>query len=162
MTRQLDLPGHAGLELEPEAGRSEQRLWVRRFVIRSEPGVMLREIHLRPGLNIIRAPDPADRVAVSGGDDTVGHGSGKTLLCRLLRYCLGEDRFAPAEQRARIAGAFPEAMESARRRPAARHSAGLTWNSASESSVHSALMWLVHPVALIDLRRVVASVESFF
>ena len=98
----------AGLELEPEAGRSEPRLWVRRFVIRSEPGVMLREIHLRPGLNIIRAPDPADRVAVSDGDDTVGHGNGKTMFCRLLRYCLGEDRFASAEQRARIAGAFPE------------------------------------------------------
>ena len=108
MTRQLDLLGHAGLELEPEAGRSEPRLWVRRFVIWSEPGVILREIHLRPGLNIIWAPDPADWVVVSGGDITVGHGSGKTLFCRLLRYCLGEDRFAPAEQRARIAGAFPE------------------------------------------------------
>ena len=108
MTRQLDLLGHAGLDLEPEAGRSEPRLWVRRFVIWSEPGVMLREIHLRPGLNIIWAPDPADRMAVSDGDDTVGHGSGKTMFCRLLRYCLGEDRFAPAEQRARIAGAFPE------------------------------------------------------
>ena len=108
MTRQLDLLGHAGLELEPEAGRLEPRLWVRRFVIWSEPGVMLRELHLRPGLNIIWAPDPADRVAASGGSNTVGHGSGKTLFCRLLRYCLGEDRFAPAEQRARIAGAFPE------------------------------------------------------
>ena len=108
MTRQLDLLGHAGLELEPEAGRSEPRLWVRRFVIWSEPGFLLREIHLRPGLNIIWAPDPADRVAVSDGDNTVGHGSGKTMFCRLLRYCLGEDRFAPAEQRARIAAAFPE------------------------------------------------------
>ena len=108
MTRQLDLLGHAGLELDPEAGRSEPRLWVRRFVIWSEPGVMLRELHPRPGLNIIWAPDPADRVAASDGGNTVGHGSGKTLFCRLLRYCLGEDRFAPAEQRARIAGAFPE------------------------------------------------------
>ena len=54
------------------------------------------------------APDPADRAASADGDVTVGHGSGKTLFCRLLRYCLGEDRFAPAEQRDRIAGAFPE------------------------------------------------------
>ena len=108
MTRQLDLLGHVGLEVEPEADRSEPRLWVRRFVIWSEPGVILREIHLRPGLNIIWAPDPADRVTVSDSDATVGHGSGKTMFCRLLRYCLGEDRFAPAEQRARIAGAFPE------------------------------------------------------
>ena len=94
MTRQLDLLGHAGLEIEPEAGRSEPRLWVRRFAIWSEPGVILREIHLRPGLNIIWAPDPADQAVVPYGDMTLGHGSGKTLLCRLLRYCLGEDRFA--------------------------------------------------------------------
>ena len=108
MPRQLDLVGHADLELEPESGRSEPRLWVRRFVIWSEPGVVLREIHLRPGLNIIWAPDPADRAASADGDVTVGHGSGKTLFCRLLRYCLGEDRFAPGEQRDRIAKAFPE------------------------------------------------------
>ena len=71
-------------------------------------GVILREIHLRPGLNIIWAPDPVDRVAASNGDITVGHGSGKTLFCRLLRYCLGEDRFAPGEQCDRIANAFPD------------------------------------------------------
>ena len=115
MPRQLDLVGHADLELEPESGRSEPRLWVRRFVIWSEPGVVLREIHLRPGLNIIWAPDPADRAASADGDVTVGHGSGKTLFCRLLRYCLGEDRFAPAEQRDRIAGAFPGKEGSAPR-----------------------------------------------
>ena len=108
MPRQHDLLGYGGLKLKPETGRTEPRFWVRRFVIWSEPGVILREIHLRPGLNIIWAPDPADQVAVSGGDTTVGHGSGKTLFCRLLRYCLGEDRRAPAEQRDRIAEAFPE------------------------------------------------------
>ena len=108
MPQQLDLLGHAGLELKPKADRSESILWVRRIVIWSEPGVKLREIHLRPGLNIIWAPDPADRATASDGDVTVGHGSGKTLFCRMLRYCLGEDRFAPAEQRDRIASAFPE------------------------------------------------------
>ena len=108
MPRQLDLVGHTGLALEPESGRSEPRFWVRRFVIWSEPGVVLREIHLRPGLNVVWAPDPADRAAVSDGDLTVGHGSGKTLFCRLLRYCLGEDRFAPSAQCAQIASAFPE------------------------------------------------------
>jgi len=52
--------------------------------------------------------DPADPSAVSDGSTTLGHGSGKTLFCRLLRYCLGEDRFAPGELRERIAKAFPE------------------------------------------------------
>ena len=43
-----------------------------------------------------------------GGDaGVIGHGSGKTLFCRLLRYCLGEDRFAADAQREGIAHAFP-------------------------------------------------------
>ncbi len=105
--RQLDLLGHGALKLKPETGRSEPRFWVCRFVIWSEPGVILREIRLRPGLNIIWAPDPADREVMADEEITVGHGSGKTLFCRLLRYCLGEDRFAPGEQRERIATAFP-------------------------------------------------------
>ena len=108
MTRQLDLLGHGGLKLEPEPERAEPRFWIRRFVIWSEPGVILREIYLRPGLNIIWAPDPADREVGPDEESTVGHGSGKTLFCRLLRYCLGEDRRAPTEQRDRIAEAFPE------------------------------------------------------
>lgn len=98
----------------PRRGRTEPRLWVRRFVIWSEPGVILREIHLHPGLNIIWAPDPADQAAGPDADLTVGDGSGKTLFCRLLRYCLGEDRFAPGEQRERIAQAFPEGRVGAR------------------------------------------------
>ncbi len=107
MMRQLDLLGHSALKLKPETGRSEPRFWVCRFVIWSEPGVILREIRLRPGLNIIWAPDLADREVAANEEITVGHGSGKTLFCRLLRYCLGEDRFAPGEQRERIATAFP-------------------------------------------------------
>ena len=42
-----------------------------------------------------------------------GHGSGKTLFCRLLRYCLGEARFAPSEQREKIIAAFPNGMVGA-------------------------------------------------
>ena len=113
MARQLDLLGHGGLKLKPEPDRVEPRFWIRRFVIWSEPGVILREIHLRPGLNIIWAPDPADREVVLDEESTVGHGSGKTLFCRLLRYCLGEDRRAPAEQRDRIAETFPEGQVGA-------------------------------------------------
>ena len=102
MPRQLELLGRSGLKVQPKANRLEPRLWVRRLVVWSEPGVKLREIHLRPGLNIIWAPDPADRIDVSEQNAILGHGSGKTLFCRLLRYCLGEDRFAPNEQRDKI------------------------------------------------------------
>lgn len=108
MPRQLDLLARSGLDLKAEAGRSEPRLWVRRLVIWSEPGTVLREISLRPGLNVIWSPDPADRADASESNNALGHGSGKTLFCRLLRYCLGEDRFAPDDQRYGIAQAFPE------------------------------------------------------
>ncbi len=40
-------------------------------------------------------------------DTSIGHGGGKTLFCRLLRYCLGEDKFAPEDQRNGIGSAFP-------------------------------------------------------
>ena len=108
MSRQLELLGRSALKVQPVANRSEPRLWVRRLVVRSEPGVTLREIRLRPGLNIIWAPDPVDRSDVSEPDAILGHGSGKTLFCRLLRYCLGEDRLAPNEQREKISQAFPK------------------------------------------------------
>ena len=108
MTKQLDLLGYADFEIEPDVVRPEPRFWVRRLVIWDKPGTILREIRLRPGLNIIWAPDPADRANAPDESSIVGHGSGKTLFCRLLRYCLGEDRFAPNEQRDRIVQAFPE------------------------------------------------------
>ena len=112
MPRQLELLERSGLEIQPGAGRSEPRLWIRRLVIWSEPGVILREVILRPGLNIIWAPDPADRPSDTE-EAAPGHGSGKTLFCRLLRYCLGEDRFAPSEQREKIVATFPNGMVGA-------------------------------------------------
>lgn len=107
MTRQLDLLAPSELRITPQTGCIEPRLWVRRLVLWSEPGVILREIKLRPGLNIIWSPDPGDQ-AKSALGHSMGHGSGKTLFCRLIRYCLGEDRFAPDEQQSSIAMAFPK------------------------------------------------------
>lgn len=76
----------------------EPRLWVKRLVIWEKPGEQpLRDVPLRPGLNIVWTPD----------DNGIGHGGGKTLFCRLLRYCLGEDKFAPEDQRDGIGSAFP-------------------------------------------------------
>jgi hypothetical protein len=80
------------------------RLWVRRLVIwRQRDEVPIRDIALRPGLNIVWSPD---------GDATgspMGHGGGKTSFCRLIRYCLGEDSFGTDAQRQRIANARPDA-----------------------------------------------------
>lgn len=92
------------LEVQPPPGASGPRLWVRRLVIWKQPdGEIVRDIELRPGLNIIWTPD----------DQGIGHGGGKTLFCRLLRYCLGEDRFAPQDQRERVAEVFPDGLVGA-------------------------------------------------
>jgi hypothetical protein len=87
----------------PEAGRSEPRLWVRRLIIWSERGQVVRDISLRPGLNIVWSPD------ADADGNPMGHGGGKTSFCRLLRYCLGEDSFGTIDQRQLIANAMPDA-----------------------------------------------------
>ncbi|MCG8014612.1 MAG: chromosome segregation protein SMC [Candidatus Thiodiazotropha sp. 'RUGA'] len=92
------------LEVQLPPDVSGPRLWVRRLTIWKEPGEEpVRDIQLRPGLNIIWTPD----------DQGIGHGGGKTLFCRLLRYCLGEERFAPDDQRDRIGEVFPNGLVGA-------------------------------------------------
>lgn len=109
MPAQPDLFGPAGLSVQPPPGVTEPALWVRRLTIWRAPGEPVRTIDLRPGLNFVWSPDPADLQAARASDaaqDDVGHGAGKSLFCRLLRYCLGEDRFAPEAQRQSIGRAF--------------------------------------------------------
>lgn len=92
------------LEVQAPVDATGPRLWVRRLVIWKETGgEMIRDIELRPGLNIVWTPN----------DQGIGHGDGKTLFCRLLRYCLGEDRFAPEDQRGRIGEVFPDGQVGA-------------------------------------------------
>ncbi len=93
--------------MEPEPGRTEPRLWVKRFCIWSEPGVLVREIELRQGVNIIWSPDSRD------GNGPIGHGAGKSTFSRLLRYCLGEETFGSRDQRSRIHAAFPKGQVGA-------------------------------------------------
>jgi hypothetical protein len=106
MSQQPDLIGPQPLIITPATGMTGPRLWVRRLVIWGEPGgEKIRDIPLRPGLNIIWSPDGADDTS-GEQNDAIGHGSGKTLFSRLIRYCLGEDRFATEAQRERIGVAF--------------------------------------------------------
>jgi hypothetical protein len=89
------------------ADRTEPRVWVRRLVVvaeRSPSGEVIREVPFRRGLNVIRV---ADRPA--GDDRIIAHSVGKTLLTRLIRYCLGEQHFATEERTAVISARFPKA-----------------------------------------------------
>lgn len=106
MSRQPDLFAGEPLRVTPRVGEHEPRLWVRRLTLWRDSETIIRDIALRPGLNVVWSPDPAE-----AGDDSdsnrLGHGSGKTLFCRLLRYCLGEQGHSADEQQQHIAAAFP-------------------------------------------------------
>lgn len=112
MSKQPELFERPLLSVNPAAGVDQPALWVRRLTIWKEPGVPVRTIDLRPGLNFIWSPDPAD-FAGGGGAGELGHGAGKTLFCRLLRYCLGEERFAPDDQQFSISTMFLNGWVSA-------------------------------------------------
>lgn len=112
MPAQPDLFGPAPLTVTLPPGGELPALWVRRLTLWKEPGEVVRDIELRPGLNFIWSPDPADMGGrVESGE--LGHGAGKTLFCRLLRYCLGEDRFAPDAQRLSVGAVFLNGWVSA-------------------------------------------------
>lgn len=78
-------------------GRSGPRLWIRRLAILSDPNTIIRNVPLKPGLNIIWSPDMS-----SGESRALAHGSGKTTFCRLIRACLGEPGFASESQARRM------------------------------------------------------------
>src|SRR5437879_4322878 len=96
------------LPLVPAPARTEPDLWVRRLVVvteRKAPAKIIRDVSFRPGLNIVRVqPRP------EGETRSIGHSVGKTLLSRLIRYCLGEGYFALPEVASRIAGQLPDAF----------------------------------------------------
>ena len=112
MPGQPDLFERAALSVKPPPGVTQPALWVRRLTIWRAPGDPVRTIELGPGLNFVWSPDPADVQGPREAGD-LGHGAGKTLFCRLLRYCLGEDRFAPEAQRLSIGSAFLNGWVSA-------------------------------------------------
>lgn len=87
-------------------GRSGPRLWVRRLAIFKDPQTIIRDVPLKPGLNIIWTPDMASSGALA-------HGSGKTTFCRLLRACLGEPGYATDTQRMRLAARLPTGLIAA-------------------------------------------------
>lgn len=107
MPRQPDLIRQGPLQITPAKEREEPRLWIRRLVIWGDlASGPIRDIALRPGLNVVWSPDGTEQDGAVR--EAMGHGGGKTLFCRLLRYCLGEPRFASEDQRHRIAEAFPD------------------------------------------------------
>lgn len=91
------------------AQQASPRLWVERLSIFSEADRehCLRSITFRRGINLVwaREPDESSRYA---GIHAAGHGVGKTSLCLLLRYCLGDSSKSIDELREEVLAEFPQ------------------------------------------------------
>ncbi len=79
---------------------TEPHIWIRRLVIVDKlaaKAIVLRRVHFRCGINIIttepRQPDDAK---------PVGHSVGKSLLIRLIRYCLGDSQYCTDNLRQKV------------------------------------------------------------
>lgn len=93
--------------IQPDPDRPDPVVWIRRlFVVEklSPHAQIIQQVKFRRGLNVIRAAErPEDE------ERTVGHSVGKTLLVRLIRYCLGEQAYCTKAVRESIANKLPEA-----------------------------------------------------
>ncbi len=100
-------------ELGLKLVRSESDVWVNRLVLLEqifpEP-IIIRDVHLKPGLNIIRAEDMENNERTS---EITGHSAGKTTFCRLMRYILGERTFGTKSTVELIRRAFPQGYVAA-------------------------------------------------
>lgn len=76
--------------------RHDPVVWVKRLLILREPKLdsVVRDIHLHRGLNILWARPFGPGEARLNEGRLSGHTAGKTTFCRLIRYVLGEERFA--------------------------------------------------------------------
>ena len=89
---------------KPDLQREAPLIWLKRFVILSSLGSKkaIRNIPFRRGLNVIQT-----RKTKPQGGPVAGHGVGKTLLTRLIRYSLGEQYFGTEDTQSKILTAFP-------------------------------------------------------
>lgn len=91
---------------------SEPRLWIKRLAVfkssesRHDP---IRDIQFYRGLNIIWGVELPDDAGTDAMHPVMlsGHSVGKTTLCRLIRYCLGESKFGNQGAMSRISHHFP-------------------------------------------------------
>ena len=87
-----------------DSRRTSPLIWVKQVVLfRSiSPVEEIRTISFTPGLNIIQGKSDD-----SARDFESGHGNGKTTLCRLIRYSLGEKTFGQQHVVAEVKHCFP-------------------------------------------------------
>src|ERR1700722_18134227 len=90
---------------KPVNRRTSPLFWVKQLVLYKSlsPVAEIRSIPFTPGLNIIQGKSDD-----SAQDFEFGHGNGKTSLCRLIRYCLGEKTFGQQHIVEEVKYCFPK------------------------------------------------------
>lgn len=90
---------------KPVNRRTSPLIWVKQIALYKSlsPVVEIRSIPFTPGLNIIQGKSDD-----SAQDFEFGHGNGKTTLCRLIRYCLGERTFGQQHVVEEVKYCFPK------------------------------------------------------
>lgn len=105
----LDNANFTGLEVSSE--RTEPLFWLCeiRFLTKfsCEPECEIRRIRFRKGLNIIWAMPPKE-FHQHDEQRIAGHATGKTTLCRMLRYLLGEANYGNDQLRNSIYQKFQD------------------------------------------------------
>jgi hypothetical protein len=88
----------------PIAVRQYPLVWIKKLILYESinPWTELRQIHFSTGLNIVQGV-----VAEEDESFPTGHGIGKTTLCRLIRYCLGENSFGQKHVVEEVKHGFP-------------------------------------------------------
>jgi hypothetical protein len=88
------------VQIKPATDFDEPAIWIKKLVLvenLERPINVIRKISFRRGLNIIcteeRTPDDVH---------TVGHSVGKSLMVRIIRYCLGEEKYCTDTLRSSI------------------------------------------------------------
>lgn len=85
------------------------RFWVERLLISrsTAPLNVIRDVKLRPGLNIVWAKEPGNGANLTS-TQRAGHGVGKSTFTLMLRWLLGDDGKAVRAMRHQLASQFPD------------------------------------------------------
>ena len=91
-------------------GRARPLVWVKKLVLYKsiDPMDEIRQISFTTGLNIIQGESNQSDEAFQSG-----HGIGKTTVCRLIRYCLGENSYGQKHVIEEVKHCFPYAYVGA-------------------------------------------------
>jgi hypothetical protein len=99
-------------ENSPDKANSRTRplVWVKKLVLYKsiDPEEEIRQINFSTGLNIIQGESNESEEAFQSG-----HGIGKTTVCRLIRYCLGERTYGQKHVIEEVKHCFPNAYVGA-------------------------------------------------